>query len=272
MKKWSACLLGLFVSVASLPVNAHEFWLQPRDFEVAPGDTIEADIRVGSKFKGGVYSYMPKGFVRFDYARGDTVAPIEGRLGDVPAASVKTDAPGLYVLIHQSTNQRLVYKDAETFKSFVTHKDFAWALEENKKRGLPEFGFTEAFSRFAKTLVAVGDGAGSDREYGLETEIVANANPYTDDLGGKFPLTVLYQGKPRRNTQLEMYEKAPDGTIEITVYRTDDKGQATIDVRPGHIYMVDAVVFRQPDRQAVQEMGAVWQSLWANLTFEVPAD
>jgi hypothetical protein len=43
---------------------------------------------------------------------------------------------------------------------------------------------------------------------------------------------------------------------------------ATVPVTAGHAYMLDAVVLREPE--GVSNPGALWESLWANLTFAVP--
>ena len=52
--------------------------------------------------------------------------------------------------------------------------------------------------------------------------------------------------------------------------QTDDNGVATFPVRPGYSYMVDAVVLREPSDRLAEQFGAVWETLWANLTFAVP--
>ena len=126
-------------------------------------------------------------------------------------------------------------------------------------------GFTERYSRHAKSLIAVGSGAGSDRESGLETEFVALENPYTFK-GDTLPVQLFYQQKPRAAAQVEIFERAPDDSVSITLTQTDTEGRADIPVKPGHTYLLDAVVLRPSD----PETGAIWETLWAALTFAVP--
>lgn len=231
------------------------------------GNAIVAAIRVGQDFEGGSYSYLPQNIRRFEVALDGSVMPVMSRMGDRPAMDMTLNGQGLAVIVHVTSDSSVRYKDAETFESFVTHKDAAWALDRHKKRGLPEAGFTERYSRYAKSLVAVGDGAGTDRAFGLLTEIVALANPYTDDLSAGLPVQVLFEGQPRANAQVEIFDKDGDD-VRIATVQTDGEGRAVVPVTPGHVYMLDAVVLRE--LQPEQAGGAVWESLWANLTFAVP--
>lgn len=189
-------------------------------------------------------------------------------MGDLPALQA-TAPEGLAVIVHQTTPLSLRWTKWETFTDFCKHKDFRWAIEDHKARGLPDDGFQESYTRYAKSLVAVGKGAGQDRASGMETEFVALANPYTDDISKGMPVLLLYQGKPRMDVQVEVFARAADGTVTDQFYRTDMEGKATIPVTPGVEYLFDAVVMR-PLAGSVAEETPVWESLWASLTFRVP--
>jgi hypothetical protein len=140
---------------------------------------------------------------------------------------------------------------------------------QDAARGLPETGFRETYRRHAKSLIAVGSGAGADRAVGLAIEIVALANPYTDDLSAGLPVLVLLDGEPRRDVQVELFETALDGTVTITLHRTDADGRAVLPVRPGMEVLVDSVVLRRlPNDDPAA--GPVWHSDWASLTFRTP--
>ena len=177
---------------------------------------------------------------------------------------------GLLVLVHETTDSFITWDDFQDFVGFVEHKDAEWTLEEHAARGLAEDGTREVYSRYAKSLVAVGAGEGADREVGLLTELIALENPYTGQTGDGVDVRLLYQGEPRTDAQIEVFEKAPDGTVEVFTVRTDDTGQATVPVQPGYRYMADAVVLRAPAQVLADERDVQWESLWANLTFAVP--
>lgn len=248
--------------------RAHEFWISPESYAVTSGDPIIANIRVGQNFKGSAYTFAPAQFVRFDLLSADGITPVEGRLGDMPALT-QTATEGLVVVVHETTASILTWSEWEKFTAFVEHKGFDGVFEDHRARGLPETGFGESYTRYAKSLVAVGDGEGQDRIAGLLTEIVALANPYTDDLSGGMPVRVLYEGEPRAEAQVEVFARGADGEVVVTTQRTDAEGLAVIAVTPGTEYLIDAVVMRPLPEGAVG-IGPVWDSLWASLTFQVP--
>ena len=269
MIKLRGLLAALLLPLSINAANGHEFWLSPEDYSLAPEEEMQVRLRIGSGMKGAVLSYLPQDIARFEVVQGDTQRTVEGRMGDNPALVMEAGAEGLAVIVHETTDSRLTYSDFAVFQRFVAHKDFATALADHAARGLPETGFQETYRRHAKSLIAVGSGAGADRAMGLAIEIVALANPYTDDLSSGLPVLVLLDGAPRRDAQVELFETAPDGTVTTTLHRTDAEGRVALPVRPGMEYLVDSVVLRTlPNDDPTG--GPVWHSDWASLTFRTP--
>ncbi|MFA8387724.1 MAG: DUF4198 domain-containing protein [Pelagibaca sp.] len=258
------------LALACLPVSlsAHEFWIDPVEYSVASDGTLVATLRVGENFAGAEQPYLDRSFERFDMQCAGRLAPVPGRAGDRPALNVAAPRDGLCVIIHQTTDYLLTYNEWQKFVDFVEHKDFDGVLAQHAARGLPESGFVELYSRHAKSLIAVGDGAGRDAKVGLLTEIVAEANPYTDNMAGGLPIRVLYNGAPRADAQVELFARPPSGRVKVTLHRTDANGRVILPVQPGYAYLADAVVLRPLEPRA--ENDPVWESLWASLTFAVP--
>ncbi|MFY0310820.1 DUF4198 domain-containing protein [Leisingera sp. D0M16] len=255
------------LTLGAVPVLSHEFWIEPEKYQVASGDEVVARLRNGQEFKGAEQPYLDHRIARFEVLLGGTARPYQGRMGDMPAFTADMPKDGLAVLIHQTQPQTLTYDTWEEFQAFADHKGFGDIRTRHEARGLPDKGFVEQYTRYAKAFVAIGQGGGSDRATGLETEIVALANPYTDDLSIGLPVRVLYQGAPRPGAQVEVFAKAPDGQVAISTLRTDAQGEALVPVSLGHQYLLDAVVLRP----APTGEDYVWESLWAALTFAVPA-
>lgn len=262
--------IALIFSLFAAPVAAHEFWIEPLAYQIEADGNLEANIVNGEEFAGPKLAYLPQRFVNFVLFAGDASARVEGRPGDMPALNQEPIAEGLNIAAYQANNATVDYAEWEKFQRFVDHKDFGDVLSLHQARGISVDGFKEVYSRHAKTLIGVGNAEGRDRRVGLETEIVALTNPYTDDLANGFQVQVYYRNDLRANTQVEVFEKAENGTVAISLHRTNDQGIAVFPVRSGYSYMVDAVVLREPSAALAERSGAVWETLWANLTFAVP--
>ncbi|MEE9453775.1 MAG: DUF4198 domain-containing protein [Paracoccaceae bacterium] len=258
------CLLA-----AALPAFAHEFWLQAQDYTLETGQKLRVEIRVGQDFKGNEYSFNPEQFTEFALTDGHGKTPVEGRIGDMPAVEIIPENDGLIVLNHFSTSQRLIYQDAEKFEDFLESKGLDWVLAKHRERGLPAVGFKEGYTRFAKSLIAVNGGAGQDAATGMHFELVALANPYTDDMTDGLPVQLLWQGQGLADIQIDIFHKSDSiETTKIHV-KTDAEGRAVIPVHMPGEYLVNAVHMIIPFAEDIERTGTVWHSLWASLTFEI---
>lgn len=258
-------LAGLLLVTVAPIAQAHEFWVEPARFTIMPGDVLEADIRVGEDMKGEPMLYLPQRIERFELRLGDRMLPTDSRTGDRPAFKASLDEAGLLVLAYVSTESRLTYSEPEKFDRFLRYEGIEWVRAEHERRGLPAWGFSEAYQRFAKSLVKVGAGTGEDRPLGLALELVLETNPYTDrqrDIVAR----LLWRGQPLPTAQVNVFRRH-DGDISRTPYRTDDEGRIRIprDGAPG-TYLLNAVHMIEP---ASNDQGIVWKSLWASTTFEL---
>ncbi len=263
-------IFSLLLLVSALPASAHEFWIEPTAYQIASDANLQADIVNGQEFGGTAQVFFSQRFEHFVVVADDLAQNVQGRDGDRPALNQPPVAEGLNIVAYQARNATVGYQTWDDFQGFVDHKDFGDVLTQHQARDLPEVEFTEVYSRYSKTLIGVGDSIGADRRTGLETELVALTNPYTDDLSEGFSVQLYYQHEVRADVQVEVFEKSSADEVTINYYRTNAEGIATFPVQAGYSYMVDAVVLREPDPALAAETGAVWETLWANLTFGVP--
>lgn len=272
-----ACAAALALILGSGKGTGHEFWISPATYRWAPGETVLADLRVGEAFSGAEQSFVPQNFARFEILTGENAISVEGRVGDIPALRGLDLPEGLAVIVHETTAREMTWDDWDGFAAFADHKGLGDVAEMKTARGL---GLTdmvrEEYFRYAKSLVAIGHGAGTDRIAGLRTELVALANPYTDDLAGAIPVQLYLDGEPRRMAQVEVFHRpAGGGETEMSVYETDSNGIVVLPIRPGMEYLVTAVTLEaiggEAEAGAAPAGGAEWRTLWASLTFEVPA-
>ncbi len=263
--------LVIVLILIAFPVSAHELWIEPIDYQPPQDGKLEAHIVNGQNFKGFRLSYLPRKFQTFLVVNQAGALPVKGRIGNQPALRQDAVSDGLQIVVYQSTPDTLSYSKFEKFQVFADHKDFADARTRHLARGLPEKDFREVYSRFSKSLISVGSGAGEDAKTGLETEFVAIDNPYVDDLSDGMRVQLFYKSEVRVDAQVELFERQPGGEAMVTMHRTDVHGIVTLPVRAGFEYMIDAVVLREPNAQTAKDTGAVWETLWANMTFMVPA-
>lgn len=264
--KFSRLVFAVALCLSGAHVSAHEFWIEPQEFQVEIGGEMAIDLKNGQNFVGTRLSYFENQFTRFELAQGDIVIAAKGRTGDRPALTANAQNDGLLVILHETTSSTLKYKEWVKFTNFADHKDFPNAEADHKVAGWPQTDFRESYTRHVKALIAVGAGDGADRNFGMATEFVALTNPYADSFDGDMKVQVFFDAVPRADVQVEVFERAPDESVLVTLYRTDESGIASIPVKSAHTYLFDAVVL-QP---YTSDDKAVWQTLWAALTFHVP--
>lgn len=268
-------ILSFLVSLLVMPAAAHELWIEPDIYQTETGSVVTARLVNGQNFDGMVIRYFPSQFVRFSLTLGDDEVPVPGRVGDTPAMNMPTLGNGLHIVTFQSAGDVVSYSEIEKFARFAKHKDLATSLgadvmARHAARNLPQTKFSEYYTRYSKALIGVGDASGSDRRMGLETELVALTNPYTDDLRDGMAVQLFWNDAPRADAQIELFAKGSDGVVTVTLHRTDATGIARFPVAPGFSYLVDAVILREPSDSLQQDRSVVWESLWAALTFAVP--
>ncbi|MEL7165357.1 MAG: DUF4198 domain-containing protein [Pseudomonadota bacterium] len=259
-------LLAVWCVILPGYATAHEFWIAPEPYMVQSGDNLVARLINGEDFAGVGLSYIERRIARFEVIHNGTAQKVTARMGDNPALDIDAPGDGLVVVVHETTPSIITYKTWEKFQKFADHKDFSdWRARHNAL-GFPEPPFKERYTRHAKALMAVGNGAGSDAATGMKTEFVALTNPYAPGFDGQMRVRVLLDGAPRADVQVEVFDRAAPDDVTITLHRTDTNGVATIPVTRGHDYLFDAVTLApisDSDR-------ASWDTYWAALTFTVP--
>lgn len=243
---------------------AHEFWIAPDAHMIEPGDALAAQLLVGSDMRGETYPYLSHRFLSFDIDDDGGKRPYRGNEGDSPAMTTTLETPGLTTLIYHSKPSRLVYRDWETFLNYTAEEGLDGAVEAHLEAGLPRTGFAEFYSRCAKALVQVGPVRDSDRDraHGLPFELIALDTPFESDRSA-LPVRLEWQGRIAADMQIAIFRKTK-GSVERTILRTDDEGQAVIPLEPSSRYLLGAVHLEREDADAD------WRSHWASLTFATP--
>lgn len=265
MRKLTSLLGWLALATSS---SAHELWIEPEFFQVDSGQPVVAELLNGQEFVGVSLPYATRSIVRLEAATHGELDEITGRLGDRPAIRISPE-DGLLSIGYESKSQNLRYKDWAKFQAFADHKGFSNARAIHEERDLSFDEFSEGYTRFSKSLIGVGGAQGEPFVFGFEFEIASLDNPIISK-DNVVPMRLLYQSSALADHQVEVFERSPDGKVEITYLQTDAEGIISIPTKSGHQYMLDAVYFREPSDELLERMDVDWETLWANLTFARP--
>jgi len=261
--------LAIALTLLTGPALAHEFWLEPLDFEVSPGEPLKAHIKVGEYFKGNTYAYLPGRFKRFELTLNGQTAPVDTRLGTIPAVGQTIEHDGLAILTYESTYEYLTYDDPETFRNFQELDGLTWVAERHRERDLPTSGFTEAYRRFAKAYVGVGASKGEDHALGLPFEWILEQNPYALESGQPLTAQLLWNGAPMSDSLVRVFVRR-NGKVDEWRLKTSESGRVSIPYRDNADYLVSSVHMIEASEATAPDQEAVWESLWASAVFHRP--
>ena len=276
MSIFSRIIILVFGLLLSVTVIAHEYWFEPLNFHIQPGEKLMAHEKVGSNFKGNHYSYLPSSYDFLNLTINNETRPVQSRIGDLPAINEVINQEGLLIISATTTASHLSYEKAEKFRSFLHNQGNEWVLAKHHQRGLPDKGFSESYRRFPKTLVKVGNGKGQDKPLGLLFEWVIETNPYTTK-EGPIKAQLLWKGKPMVHKWVNIFnrvfknknKRVENSTLIKTHLTTDKNGRIEIPRAGGGIFLISAVNMIEPSKKEFEESGAVWESLWASSVYEL---
>ena len=257
-------LLGLLTNVSA---HSHEYYLMPETFVTNQSEELAVRHRLGQKFKGNELPYIASWNIRSEVWEQGQMRRVKGLDGDRPALKIKPQSPGLLTVVHQSNIDFLTFQTFEKFQAYVTKEGLEHALEASEKGEKPKLKLKEAYSRFAKTLVSVGDtGEGQDSPVGLKIELVALAHPGTLGASQPMPVQVLFDGEPLAGTRIKVFVGV--GTEFAHQINTDRDGKALIPADGAGPYLLNTIHMTEPDSDEAKDKNAHWESFWASLTFK----
>jgi len=251
------------VLVATAPILAHDFWLEPSAFRLEPGASVALRLRVGEHFVGDALPRHPAMLSQFIAAGPGGMRPVPGQDGKDPAGVLRVEQPGLVVVGYRSRHS-FVEQKPDKFDAYLVEEGLdriAAVRATQKSTGLVR----ELFSRCAKALLVAGPGGGSghDRILGFTLELVPEKNPYMMRAGGALPVRLLYEGQPLAGALIVAMNRA-DPSTKVRA-RSGADGRVSLGLSRDGAWLIKAVHMIP----AAAGSGAQWESLWASLTFEL---
>lgn len=262
----------LALLLATTPLLAHDFWLEPSTFRPNLGKRVEVALRVGEHFAGDPLPRSNQRIEGFFAQSGTRRIEIDGSDGDEPAGRFVVPFEAPLVVVYDS-NTASVTLPAERFEKYLREEGLETIVEQRRTRGESSKEGREIYSRCAKALIVtqMADGGlrmaegsairhppsaiSADRPVGLRLELVA------ETIGDRTTVQLFFDKKPLANALAVAMSKGDARNPQRV--RTDKDGRATFDTAGG-IWLIKAVHMIRAPRSA----RADWESLWASLTFQ----
>jgi uncharacterized GH25 family protein len=230
-------LLSMAV-VGMRPVAAHDFWVQPGEYQLVPGHATSVTLLVGhgpdrqrssiplrriTRFEG----LGPRGF-RADFR---SSLQLGGRPDD---GTVVFRQAGAYVLVLQTDARAYSLLPAIRFNDYLRVEGLTPALLFRERTHRTSAEGSETYSRQAKTIIQVGDEPDPapvvTQPLGLLLEIVPDVDPYAERCPKRLPVHVLYRGRPLSGALVKLTDLEHDAS-PIEMHFTDEKGRAVFRAR-----------------------------------------
>lgn len=263
MKQKLSVVAAIVAAVWALPLAAHDFWMEPSTFEPQAGSAIQVRLLVGEHFIGDPVARSADSIEQFVVAGPDGSKPVIGREGGVPAGLFRVERPGTYVVGYRSRPSPMKL-DAGLFERYLLEEGLERIIALRAARGQTAEAARENFSRSAKALVYAepAQSSGHDRLLGLTLELVPERDPRSL-AGGKLPVRLLYEGRPLPDALVVAMSRPPAAAVRA---RTDRDGRVRLPITAG-VWLLKAVHMVPGSAGS----GVDWESIWASLTFSVPA-
>ncbi|MBT5707303.1 DUF4198 domain-containing protein [Verrucomicrobia bacterium] len=259
-----ACvLLSLALSSFSWRVKAHEFWLSPSSHGVSVGISVDVYAMIGHGEKAEALVRRRDHLKTFLVHEGKQSEELSGRNLRHPTGKFRPMGEGLHIVAYESLAQ-INSLPGKEFEDYLQKEGLDEVLDSRRLAKESEAPGREAYYRFAKCLIQVGDKTGADCSLGFPLEIVTLTDPARMSVGTTLVVRVLREGEPIPGLLVKAFSLA--SVSEPRGVRTDFDGLARINIDRAGRWMLNAVSM-EPSEDSSE---ADWQSYWASLTFEVP--
>jgi uncharacterized GH25 family protein len=251
------------VLLAATHARAHDFWIEPSTFHPAPGATVAVGLRVGQDFIGDPVPRLSAFIAAFSVRQNGKDENVSGSDHIDPAGFLRADGRATAIISYRSTGAYIELPPNE-FEDYLRLYGLDDIIVSRAERGERDKVGRERFYRYAKALLTGFEPSPNvTLPLGLDYEIVPDDDP-TSRLE-PFHGRILYDGKPLANALVvALLHGQPAVHLET---HSDAQGAITLRLpRPGvwlikSVHMIRASFFSSED----------WDSLWASLTFEIPA-
>lgn len=255
-------MLAVFLATAA---RAHDTWLLPDRFEVAPNETVTIDLTSGMAFpaletgpkrervQAAKCRLAEQTFAIKDISEGPHSLRLVTEVAEAGVAAFWVEFP-----------PKEIELKPEQVKEYLEEIGASAALLKEWAEMKPP-RWRESYSKHQKTFVRVGTPPVADHSWsepvGIALEIVPEQDPTAVRAGGEFSVRVLRNGKPFPDFPLNA---VVGGDSKGETQKTDSAGRVTFRLGKAGRWLLRGTVVRQSTRAE-----ADWESDFTTLTLDV---
>ena len=261
--------IGLLCALPG-PASAHEFWMLPKPFAVAPKGTTRLTLNVGEYFSGDVIAFSTQYVAALHHYARDVDTDLLPKVSTTPTVGeflIRLEKPGTHLFSYDSQPNSITL-GGEKFNAYLHDEGLDTIVKQREAAGNLLKPARERYRRFVKTLVQAGDV--SDAAFGIRTrqrlEIVPLIDPLAAVAGERLGFALYFEEKPLANALLKAWRVDGDQTLMIRA-RTDAAGRAAFDLPYAGTWMLSVVHMISATGTTAYD----YDSLWGNLTFSLKA-
>jgi uncharacterized GH25 family protein len=255
-----------FTIALATPASAHDTWLIPDQFNVAPKAMVTLDMTSGMEFpkldvgpkpervEGAKCRLAGKTFDITNKSAAPNSLQFKAELAEVGVATFWVNLP-----------PRAIELKPNQVKEYLDEVDAPEALRKQWAE-MKEQRWRESYTKHPKTFARVGQPQ-SDRAWaepvGMFLEIVPEKDPMALKAGDDFPVRILKDGKPFADFSLNAVSA---GEAKGETRKTDSEGRVTFQVSREGRWLL-----RGTDIRKSNQPNTDWESDFTTLTLEVKA-
>ena len=267
---------GVALLLTASVLDAHDFWLVPNAFAIAPGDNLVVRGQTSSRFPTSEAAVPPERVADARVIEAGGTTPIRDLAVDERSLrlSYRPTAAG-QAMVAVTTRPRNVRESAESFRRYLELEGVPELVERYRSEGrLPTDSVTRRYTKYAKTLVEVGRGGGRvyDRTAGHPLEFVPLSDPSTLRAGDSFAVRLLLRGRPLPGIRVHasgvpagMNDEQAAAQARESTATTGADGVARFELPVAGLWNVRTLHIVPADAGT----GADWDAHWASMVFGV---
>jgi uncharacterized GH25 family protein len=264
MKKFAILPALMFAVSLAASALAHDTWLIPHQFNLAPKSTVTLDMTSGMEFPKLDVGPKPERVQSAKCRLAGKTFDITTRTAAPNSLQFKTELADVGIAtIWVKLPARAIELKPEQVKEYLDEVDAPEALRREWADMKPQ-RWRESYTKHPKTFARVGEPM-SDRSWaepaGMFLEIVPEKDPTLLKVGDDFPVRVLKDGKAFGGFSLNAVSA---GQTKGETRKTDAEGRAKFRVGTAGRWLLRGTDIRKSTQPETD-----WESDFVTLTFEV---